>query len=63
MDSQKEERKEAISKSSLLGEYSQMVKVDLDALMKQVLLASHDETFEEDFDDTEILTSTFSLLK
>lgn len=45
MDSQKEERKEGSSKS--LGEFSQMFEVDLDALMKHVL-ASQEETFEED---------------
>ena len=35
MDSQIEERKEGSSNS--LGEYSQIFKIDLDALMKQVL--------------------------
>jgi len=35
MDSQIEERKEGSSNS--LGEYSQLFKIDLDALMKQVL--------------------------
>jgi len=45
MDSQKEERKEDSTKS--LGEFSQMFKVDLDALMNHVV-ASQEDTFEED---------------
>jgi hypothetical protein len=60
MDSQKEERKDDSTKS--LGEFSLIFKVDLDALMKHVV-ASQEETFEEDDGESEILTEAFTLVK